>query len=106
MSARSEGVKHDAGKPRLTLLPWGPVMRIVDVLEFGAHKYAVDNWQKVPEAEGRYANAAMRHIVARLSGERSDPESGLPHLAHAACCLLFWMWFDERGDAAQGGDDA
>lgn len=27
--------------------------------------------------------------------ERLDPESGLPHLAHAACCLLFALELDE-----------
>lgn len=101
----TEGVKHDAGKPRLTLLPWGPIMRVVDVLEFGASKYAVDNWQRVADAESRYANAAMRHIVARVQGEKTDPESGLLHLAHATCCLLFWMWFDARDGAEREGED-
>jgi len=100
-----QGIKHDAGKRRFSLLPWGPVSSVVDVLEFGARKYAVDNWQRVPDAESRYANATMRHVVARLQGERNDPESGLPHLAHAACCLLFWMWFDARDSAAHGGED-
>lgn len=99
------GVKHDSGKRRFSLLPWGPLSSVVDVLEFGARKYAVDNWQRVDNAHERYANATMRHIVARLQGEKSDPESGLPHLAHAACCLLFWMWFDAREEAARGGED-
>lgn len=101
----SDGVKHDSGKRRFSLLPWGPVSSVVDVLEFGARKYAVDNWQRVPDASARYADAAMRHVVARLDGERTDPESGLPHLAHAVCCLLFLMWFDAR-ESATGGDDA
>jgi hypothetical protein len=91
-----EGVKYDAGKPRLSLLPWSSVLTVVEVLEFGARKYAVDNWQRVDNAPARYADAALRHIVARLQGERDDDESGLPHLAHAATCLLFWMWFDAK----------
>lgn len=104
MSAPEVGRKDDAGKPRWTLLPWVPLSQVVNVLEFGAKRYAVNNWQKVPDASTRYADAAMRHVVARLGGERMDPESGLPHLAHACCCLLFWMWFDAR-ESATGGDD-
>jgi len=57
----SEGVKYDGGKRRFSLLPWAQVSAIVDVLEFGARKYEVDNWQRVPNATERYANAAMRH---------------------------------------------
>ncbi len=33
--------------------------------------------------------AAQRHLIAHYSGEDIDPESGLPHLAHASCCLMF-----------------
>lgn len=95
-NARGEGFKADAGKPDWMLLPFGPVEEIVKVLTLGAKKYAPDNWQKVPEAERRYPAALLRHVVARLQGERFDPETGLPHLAHAGCCLLFWMWFDAK----------
>jgi hypothetical protein len=95
-NARGEGFKADAGKPRWTLLPWGPLEEIVKVLTAGALKYAANNWMKVPDAQERYADALLRHVTARLNGERLDPESGHPHLAHAGCCLLFWMWFDRR----------
>jgi len=93
----TRGAKHDGGKPRWDLLPMGPVARVVDVLTFGATKYAPDNWQQVAEPGGRYFAAALRHLAAWSDGERLDPESGLPHLAHAACCLLFLLWF-ERGE--------
>ncbi|QHJ84311.1 MAG: hypothetical protein [Caudoviricetes sp.] len=90
------GVKHDSDKPRFSLLPLKQVWDIVAVLEFGAKKYAPDNWQKVPDAENRYFDAAMRHLCAWRSGEKRDPETNLPHLAHAACCLLFLMWGDDQ----------
>lgn len=51
--AMSSGVKHDGGKRRFSLLPWAQVSVVVDVLEFGARKYAVGNWQKVPDASAR-----------------------------------------------------
>lgn len=96
-NARGEGFKADAGKPDWTLLPWEPLGEVVEVLTLGAQKYARDNWQKVPDAERRYGAALLRHVVARLRGERLDPETGKPHLAHAGCCLLFLAWFDRKG---------
>jgi hypothetical protein len=83
------GAKADSGKPRYDLLPWAALARVVDVLTFGAKKYGDDNWRTVPNARARYLAAAFRHFVAYAKGETLDPESGLPHLAHAMCCLLF-----------------
>jgi hypothetical protein len=69
-------------------------MEIVKVLEFGAKKYDVDNWQRVPQARTRYFDAAMRHLIAWREGESTDAESGLHHLAHAGCCVVFLLWFE------------
>ena len=91
----SIGKKHDANKPRFSLLP-SQIWQVIDVLEFGAKKYEVGNWQKVDNAKERYFNACHRHLHAWWSGERLDAESGLPHLAHAVCCLLFLMWGDDE----------
>jgi probable DNA repair protein len=52
--------------------------------------------ERVPEPRERYFSAAMRHLVAWKEGSTHDLESGLPHLAHAVCCLLFLLWFDEK----------
>jgi hypothetical protein len=76
------------------LLPTRGIACIVDVLTFGAQKYAPDNWQLVPDASERYADALLRHIFAWLDGETLDPESGRHHLGHAGCCLLFLMHFE------------
>lgn len=95
------GLKHDKGKPRFDLLPLGPLRELVAVLTFGAEKYAPNNWQKVPELDGRegpprrrYYSAMMRHATAWYEGEVRDLESGLHHLAHVACCAFFLVWFD------------
>lgn len=88
------GQKHDASKPRYSLLPTGSVERVIDVLEFGATKYAPNNWQHVSDARTRYYDATMRHLSAWWQGEKYDAESGLHHLAHAACCILFLLWFE------------
>ncbi len=91
--------KHDAEKPRWDLLPLEGVADVVDVLTFGARKYAPDNWRTVPEWRRRYYAAAMRHLVAWQRGERTDTESGLPHLAHAMCCLLFLAALEREADS-------
>jgi hypothetical protein len=90
------GRKDDSEKTRWDLLPWGPLSEVVDVLTYGAKKYAPDNWKHVPNPKSRYFAAALRHLVAWQEGQALDPESGKHHLAHAICCLLFALWF-ERG---------
>lgn len=90
------GVKYDTGKPDWTLLPFDAVEEVVKVLDVGSKKYSRENWQKVEPHRERYGAAALRHLSAWLRGERLDPESGLNHLAHAVCCLLFLLWHDLR----------
>ena len=85
------GNKDDSGKLRYDLLPPLALREVVKVLTFGARKYAPENWRKVDGWRWRYFAAAMRHLWAYYTGERDDGESGLPHLAHAACCVLFLL---------------
>lgn len=91
-----QGRKDDSAKIRYSLLPVGTVNQVVQVLEFGSKKYADNNWMKVPNANTRYYDAAMRHIDAWFNGDLKDDETGLHHLAHAICCLMFLMWFDDE----------
>jgi hypothetical protein len=90
------GVKYDASKLRYSLLPLDSLQEVIKVLEFGAKKYAPDNWKYVDDAEARYWDAAMRHIVAYKIEDKADSETGLSHLAHAICCLLFLINFDNN----------
>ncbi len=84
-----EGQKYDSDRTRFDLLPFGALEEIAKVLTFGAKKYDDDNWRKVPNLRRRYLAACLRHVWAWRKGERNDPETGLHHLAHAGCCLLF-----------------
>lgn len=90
------GRKNDRAKPPWHLVPWRELAQVVDVLAHGAKKYAPDNYKRVERGQERYFSAAMRHLVAWRCGEKTDPESGLPHLAHAACDVLLMMWFENE----------
>lgn len=92
----SEGKKYDQGKQDWTLLPWASIRQVVAVLDFGAIKYAPNAWMNVPDARRRYMSAAYRHMTAVSEGEWLDSESNLPHIAHAACCMLFMLWFGKE----------
>jgi hypothetical protein len=83
------GRKFDGGKLRYGLLPPLALKETVKVLTFGAQKYEPDNWKYVPDAKRRYFDALQRHLWAWKEGEVLDPESGIHHLAHAMCCLMF-----------------
>lgn len=86
--APAGGVKFDQDKPRMDLLDPLWLEETAKVLGFGAKKYAAHNWRQ-GIAQSRLIGAALRHLMAHQRGEDKDPESGLPHLAHASCCLMF-----------------
>ena len=87
-------VKFDQDKLPLHLLSTEAMNQTAAVLAFGAQKYAEHNWRN-GFAWSRPLSAAMRHITAFNDGEDTDPESGLSHLAHAACCIMFLLEFEK-----------
>lgn len=88
--------KFDGGKLEYGLVPPLALKEMVKVLTFGAQKYERDNWQRVPDSKRRYFDALQRHLWAWKEGEVIDPESGIHHLAHAACCLFFLYEHDVK----------
>ena len=88
--------KSDAGKPDPSLLPPRALLAVSRVLSKGAEKYGRDNWHKV-DVRSRYVGALLRHVLAWMGGQDKDPDSGEPHLAHAACCVLFLLELEALG---------
>lgn len=81
-------LRYNASKPKYSLLSLKEMEQGVKVLEFGANKYARDNWKKGLKLS-EILDSMMRHIAALQSGEWIDPESGLPHIGHIQCNALF-----------------
>lgn len=91
----SEGLKYDQDKAPMDLLDADAMEGLAKVLGFGAKKYARDNWRG-GISYSRLIAAAFRHLYAILRGEYYDEESGLPHVDHAACCIMFLSHFMKK----------
>ena len=84
------GLKFDEGKPPMGLLDRYALEEVAKVMGYGANKYKAHNWRE-GLAYSRLYDAALRHIWAFIDLEDNDPESGLPHIAHAICMLMFLL---------------
>lgn len=74
-------------KPPLRLIPASALIYLSKVMGLGAAKYGPYNWREKKVRRTVYLEAAMRHILQALDGEDIDPESGVPHEAHAMACM-------------------
>lgn len=72
-----------------------------EVAGMGAEKYEKWNYLKGYDYSLSY-NAMLRHMNSFWQGEDTDPESGFPHMAHAAWHGLAIVSFQRRG---LGNDD-
>ncbi len=103
---KDQTMKKDLGKPRWDLLPLIAIESMVNVLTFGAQKYADDGWKKLmitKEGEKRVIASLRRHQVAielhgisaldlNADGGVDEDHSGLPHLGHLQCNVMFLEW--------------
>lgn len=92
-TGNNNGKKNDTGKPPMALLSGAALTEVAKVLEFGSRKYDAWNW-KGGFKWTRLGSAVLRHVFAWLGGEDKDSETGLSHLAHAMCGLMFLVDFE------------
>lgn len=100
------GVKFDSGKPDPSLIPPEVIEELAKVLSFGAKKYAPRNWEKGINFSRVFASL-NRHIWTWWDPTKPsvDPETGLSHLSHAACCIAFLLAYEGRGDQYDSFND-
>lgn len=83
----TRGGHKDEGKPMVQHVDPRFLFAVGNVMAFGAKKYDVNNWRKGIE-HMRLAGSVLRHMCSWIMRENLDPESGLPHLAHAGASLM------------------
>lgn len=84
-----------AGKLRYHCTPAEVEEPLAAAMAYGAAKYGLLSWRNsvdLSDARKRiYYDAARRHMAEWHKGNPTDPESGLPHLAHAMASLGILM---------------
>lgn len=86
-----------------SLLLQDHVESMVRVLEFGSRKYASLNYTKGMKFS-RVLNSFRRHTWADLRGEECDVESGISHLGHAMCNVMFMLLYSKLYDGSEFDD--
>ncbi len=90
---------HNDGKPMVHLPGYAIIRGISFVLEWAANrkgKYGLHDWrQGMPWSE--VLASSVRHLQAVCDGEWLDPESGKPHVWHAATNLMFLIQYMDEG---------
>jgi len=94
--APPQGKKFDTTKVPVHLIPPDALFEVARVLAFGAKKYDAWNWYEGINYS-RLFRAAITHLWKFWRRKDKDPESGLSHVAHAACCALFLLQFITEG---------
>jgi len=95
-------MKIEEGKPKLSLIYKSFMDETAKVRMYGLTKYPdQENWRTTLTSE--HYDALLRHVFAakayflnETSGEKLDKSSGLSHLAHAACNIMFLIEEDLR----------
>ena len=88
-------IKHDKGKPMISLIEPKFIEGLAEVMTQGATKYGRDNWQECKEPH-RYLDALLRHTLKYWDGEKVDTESGKSHLYHIAFNAMALDYLDNK----------
>jgi hypothetical protein len=82
ITTNEQGGKQSKTVGRFELTPGEAWIRLAQVVEYGAERYAPNNWRLIPYES--HINHALQHLAALLADDTSDD-----HLGHALCRLAF-----------------
>lgn len=83
-----KALRYNEGKLHWSMIDFKSLEGMVRVLEMGTKKYSKDNWKLgMPVTE--VCESLMRHLLAFMSGETTDQESGCSHMSHVMVNAMF-----------------
>ena len=90
--SNKQALRFNQGKLAYSLVHWASMAIMIQVLMFGAKKYAPDNWKNGMNRK-KILESLQRHVSALFDGETVDPESGLNHIGHVMCNAMFYSYY-------------
>jgi len=93
----NKGLRYNTGKRKWSLVHFRSLEPMIEVLEYGAGKYAPKNWQKGLD-KSEILESLQRHVAKLFDGEDIDQESGLHHIGHIMCNAMFYSYFLDKKD--------
>jgi hypothetical protein len=90
MKEKGGGLRYNNGKVRFDLISPFAEEQLAKVLTLGAEKYAPRNWESGMKWT-TVLQSLLRHVHAFKKGEDYDSETGLLHMAHAMCNIMFLL---------------
>src|SRR3990167_6604477 len=98
-TSKPSNPKDIIGSDKLPLHLWPETATALGCLGMldGALKYGRANFLAIGVRASIYVDACRRHVNKWFEGEDLDPDSGLPHLAHALACLAILVDADAAG---------
>jgi len=98
-----QAMRANNGKAQYSMLDLGCLKPCVEVLEYGANKYARNNWKKGMPISS-ILDSLMRHISDLQTGKSVDDESGLSIIGHIQCNALFLANPNNTDDMSEQGE--
>jgi hypothetical protein len=92
IAASPHGIRDNAGKVQWSLVHFKSLEPMVRVLEYGAKKYAVDQWKK-GLSKKEMKESLMRHVADYIDGVELDAETNCHQLGHILVNAMFLSYF-------------
>lgn len=91
---KGSGLRYNADKPPLELIPPAALESAARVFGYGATKYSAYNWANGMSWQ-TVIGCLLRHVAAIQKGEDVDPESGELHIGHVLCNAMMLAQYYE-----------
>ena len=89
--SKTGSLRYNQGKPEMSQLDPEFLLELADMMTEAAKKYGKHNW-KLGQAYSTPYDSCMRHLLAFMSGEDMDKESGKSHILHSVANLMI-LWY-------------
>lgn len=88
---QEKSIRHNQGKPKWSLIDYPSMEPLIRVMEQGAVKYGLGNWQIGLDLV-EIQESAQRHLAAMMNGELKDLDSKEFHAGHIMANMMMWMY--------------